>query len=140
MNSHLMANAATVAVKSAASHTGAELPAQSRSLQNADFERLMAQAQEQRAQVQLTNPVGELGQQGVGRIVKDIGETSQYYRTTREASRQAMATLDPKDPASIAKVVDHVEQAMAATGQLSLMMNEVSLARKSLGELFHMQG
>ena len=140
MNSHLMAHAATIAVKSAASQSGAELPAQSRALHTADFERLMAQAQEQQAQVQLTNPVSELGQQGVGRISKDIGEASQHVRTTMETSRQAIASLDPKDPASLAKFVGHIEDQMAAVGQFSIMLNEVTLARKSLGELFHNQG
>lgn len=140
MNPNALVHAATAAVKSAASQTGAELPAQSRSLQISDFERLMAQAQEQQARVQLTNPVGELGQQGVRRAVNDIGESSRNLTSAMDASRDAIAKVDPKDPESIFAVVKHIEQTMAAAGQFSMVMHEVTVARKGLGELFHNQG
>jgi hypothetical protein len=140
MNSNVFAHAAVTAVKSAASQTGAELPTQSRSLQVADFERLMSQANEQQAQVQLANPVGELGQKGMQHMVKEVGESSRNVATTMESSRQAVAALDTSDPASILKAVQHMDQAMAAAGHFSIMLSEVKAARKGLGELFHAQG
>ena len=140
MNSNAILQAAITAGKSAASQTGVELPAQSRSLQIADFERLMAQAQEQQAQVQLTNPVGELGQKGVQHTVGNIGEASRNLTNSMEASRHAIATIDTNNPASVFAAVDHIHQTMAAAGQLSLVMHEVSVARKGLNELFHNQG
>jgi hypothetical protein len=140
MNSNAILQAAMTAVKSAASQTGVELPAHSRSLQTADFERLMAQAQEQQTQVQLTNPVGELGQKGVRRMVGDISESSRNVTNSLETMRDAVAKLDPQDPASVFAVIKHVDQSMAAAGQFSVMLHEVTVARKGLGELFHNQG
>jgi hypothetical protein len=140
MNSNAMLQAAITAGKSAASQTGVDLPAQNRSLQSADFERLMAQAQEQQVNVQLANPVGELGQKGVQRTVGNVSDASRNLTNSIEASRQAVAKVDPKDPASVFAAVDQVNQTMAAAGQLTLVMHEVTAVRKGLGELFHNQG
>jgi hypothetical protein len=140
MTSDVITQAASTAIKNAAAQTGTDLPTQSRSLQTADFERLMSQAQEQHAHVQLTNPKGELGQQGVRRLTTEMGESSQRCVTTLEASKQGMATLDFNDPASMAKTFSHLQNAVAATAQFSIMLNQVSAARKSLGELFKSQG
>jgi hypothetical protein len=140
MTSDVITHAASTAIKSAASQAGADLPTQSRSLQTADFERLMAQAQGQQAQVQLTNPVGEVGQQGVQRMVNSIGESNQRYMTTLEASKQGLATLDFQDPASMAKTLNHLQNAVAATAQFSIMLNEVGSVRKGLEKLFNNQG
>lgn len=140
MNSDPILQAAITAGKSAASQTGVDLPAQNRSLQIADFERLMAQAQEQQVSVQLANPVGELGQKGVQRTVSNVGEASRNLTNSIEAGRQAVAKVDPKDPASVFAAVDQVNQTMAAAGQLTLVMHEITAVRKGLGELFHNQG
>ena len=140
MNSNAMLQAAITAGKSAASQTGVDLPAQSRSLQTADFERLMAQAQEQQVGVQLANPVGELGQKGVQHGVSNIGEASRNLMNSVEASRQAVAKVDPKDPASVLAAVDQVHQSMAAAGHLTLVMHEVTVVRKGLDKLFTNQG
>ena len=140
MTSNAILQTASAAVKSAASNTGAELPAQSRSLQTADFERLLSQAQEQQAQVQLTNPVGELGRQNVGHVTKSIGNASDAYRNSIEASRVSLEQLDLQDPAVLKKATDQILQMAVRGAEMSTMMSEVSSARKSLGELFHMQG
>ena len=140
MTSNAMAHAATTAVKSAASHTGTELPAQSRSLQTADFERLMAQAQEQQAQVQLTNPVGELGQQNVHHVTKAIGASSQSLQASIDASKAALDQVDIHDMASVMKAGDQFMQTAVRGVEFKMMMDQVTISRKSLGELFHMQG
>lgn len=129
-----------MAVKSAAAQMGNELPAQSRSLQTADFDRLMAQANEQRAQVQLTNPVGEVGQRGMHDVTKAVGTTSHNYRTSLEEGRAAMGKIDLNDPASVVKVSQHFMDIAARGTELSLMLSVLTTARKSFGELLKNQG
>ena len=140
MNLDAVTEAATTMVKSATAQTGLDLPKHSRSLQIADFERLMAQAQGQQAQVQLANPVGELGQPVGKRVASTIDASNTRYKATMEASHHAIGKLDYNDPASVASAVQHFNQAVAANAQMSIMMIEVSSARKSLGELFRNQG
>jgi hypothetical protein len=140
MSAHLSGQLATTTVKSAAAHMGAELPTQSRSLQTADFERLMAQAHEQRAQVQLTNPVGEMGQRGLQEISKAMGTTSHNYRTSLQDGRAAMSNFDVRDPASVVKVSQHFMDIAARGTELSLMLSVLTTARKSFGELLKNQG
>jgi cellobiose-specific phosphotransferase system component IIA len=140
MNLQDIAHATSAVVKSAASQSGAELPAQSRSLQAADFERLMTQAQEQQAQVQLTNPLGEVGQKGVNRMAKDLGDSSQNFRTALGSFQQSIDKFDPSDPASVRSAMHHIDDVMMAGMQLSVMVTEMTAVKKGLNELFHNQG
>jgi hypothetical protein len=141
MTSPALVEAAAITIQGGSFAPGAaELPAHSRSVDAADFERLMAQAHAEQAHVELANPANSVGQKSMGSVTKAISASSQEYRNTVDAGVSSLAQMDFKNPASVANVVQHFTQVAAQGVQLTVMLGEVSNAKKSVTELFHNQG
>jgi hypothetical protein len=119
---------------------GAELAARNRSMESADFSRLMSQAQEEQARVELANPAHSMAHQSLGGVTKAVSESSQKYRNATDAGLESLSKADFKDPASVADVIQHFTVAAAQGMELTIMLGEVSTSKRSVSELFHNQG
>jgi hypothetical protein len=116
------------------------LPERSRALDVANFERLYAQAHEQQTAVQFTNPAHSMAHQSIGGVTRAVSASSREYLGTVDAGIASVARLDLQNPQSIANVFHHFTAVTLQSTQLTVMLGEVTNAKKSVQELFHSQG
>lgn len=135
-DSQALAASAAVPSKTAPS----TLPEHSRALDVAAFERLYAQAHQEQAAVEFTGAADSRIRQSVAGVTKVIDTTSNLYVAAVDDSRAALSRLDPRDVKSVIAVMDSAVVAAVNGATLSMMLHEVSSAKKSVSELFHNQG
>lgn len=133
-------SAAASATSSHGKASTSELPERTKALDVASFERLLEQAQQEQAVVEFGAPAGHGITQSVAGVTKVIDKSSNSYVTAVDDSRAAVSKLDLSDPQSVAKVFDTLSVAAISGVQLTVMLNEVTSAKKSLSELYHNQG
>jgi hypothetical protein len=108
--------------------------------QVADFERLLTQASDAHARVQLVNPLESASVPAVKQMTENLGVVSDRLTNSMRSVETSMKTFDVTDPAAFAKLLNNMSSMMVDTSMFQLAVGQVSSAQKSLSELFRNQG
>jgi hypothetical protein len=120
--------------------TAVDLPDRARALDVADFERLLDQARQQQANVEFAPAQDHHIGTTMSGITRAVDAASSEYISAVKDVRQKTMNMDPLDLGSYMRALESVTLASIKSSEMSIMLNEVSGAKKSLNELFHNQG
>jgi hypothetical protein len=109
-------------------------------VQAADFERVLAQAHEEQAEVQFVNRPQSIAQIGVDRVTMPLGEMSDRYTRTANDVQVALKNFDVGNPESFKTVVGNLSDLAVQGALFHVAVNEITSTRKSLQDLFQNQG
>jgi hypothetical protein len=108
--------------------------------QVADFERLLAQAHEDQAQVQLVNRPESLAKVGVDHMIGPLQGMSDQYMHSSSEVQASLRNFDINDSHAVGKVLANMSDLAVRGALFHVAVNEITSVKGSVQQLFQNQG